>query len=128
MFCRPKQCFNRSAADLVECVAALITVRKVIFDPEETVSNPDQPGMTGPDWLATYTATWVDDSGALNVKSKGFQVDFTDPRFERAPARFRGVHYCHFIAPEFFSRVAVSTGPWLMRLGAVRKTRILCAC
>jgi hypothetical protein len=74
----------------------------VVFDPLETVTNTDEPGMTGPDWLAPYTATRVDEDGALHIKAKGFQVDFGDTRFAQAPARFRGIHYCHFLAPDYF--------------------------
>ena len=73
----------------------------VVFDPKETVINDDEPGMTGPDWLAPYTGTELDDAGTLQVRSKGFQVNFLDPRYQSAPARFRGVHYCHLIAPEY---------------------------
>ena len=54
--------------------------------------------MTGPDWLAAYTMTYSV-AGELHIVSKGFIVDFTDERFAAAPERFRGVHYCHFIAP-----------------------------
>lgn len=74
--------------------------RQVVFDADETVWNEEQPGMTGPDWLRPYVATGVDANGRLLVRAKGFRVDFTDPRFAAVPARFRGVHYCHFIAPE----------------------------
>jgi len=74
----------------------------VIFDANETVMNEDQPAMTGPDWLMPYTATYADKSNNLHIRSKGFQVNFTDPRYEKAPARFRGVHYCHLVAPEYF--------------------------
>jgi len=73
---------------------------EVVFDANETVWNEEQPGMTGPDWLKPYVATAVDDDGRLQVRAKGFRVDFTDPRFAAVPVRFRGVHYCHFIAPE----------------------------
>jgi len=81
---------------------------EVVFDENETVMNDGQPAMTGPDWLKPYEATFVDEGGRLHVRAKGFQVDFTDPRFSRAPARFRGVHYCHFIAPDHL--LAVMTG------------------
>jgi hypothetical protein len=72
----------------------------VIFDERETVSNQPMSGMTGPDWLRPYRAIYIGESGDLHIRSKGFRVDFTDPRFAKAPVRFRGVHYCHFIAPE----------------------------
>lgn len=72
----------------------------VTFDLNETVINEEEPGMTGPDWLAPYEATSLGPDGALMIRSKGFIVNFTDPQFSDAPQRFRGVHYCHFIAPE----------------------------
>lgn len=73
---------------------------RVSFDPNEVVRNRENPGMTGPDWLAPFTVSTVDESGALVIHSKGFQVDFTDPEVQEAPPRFRGIHYCHFIGPE----------------------------
>lgn len=72
----------------------------VTFDPNETVVNEEEPGMTGPDWLAPYEATSLGPDGKIIIRSKGFIVNFTDPQFLDAPERFRGVHYCHFIAPE----------------------------
>jgi hypothetical protein len=72
----------------------------VIFDERETASNQPMSGMTGPDWLRPYRAIYIGESGDLHIRSKGFQVNFTDPRFANAPVRFRGVHYCHLIAPE----------------------------
>ncbi len=73
----------------------------VAFDPAETVVNEEQPGMTGPDWLKPYTMTSVDETGALHIATRGFVVNFTDLQFAKMPERFRGVHYCHFIAPEY---------------------------
>lgn len=81
--------------------------QRVTFDPNETVSNEANPGMTGPDWLAPYTATSVDDAGELTIRSKGFIVNFTDPQYAQAPPRFRGVHYCHFLAPEYMQALLV---------------------
>jgi len=75
---------------------------RVTFDPAETVSNPSEPGMVGPDWLAPFTMTYVADD-ALHIATKGFVVDFTDPQYQKAPERFRGVHYCHLIAPDYLA-------------------------
>lgn len=93
------QDMNRAVYGLVAARVDEAVFDEVVFDPLETVVNEDQPGMTGPDWLKPYTMTYVDDANALHIRAKGFQVDFTDQRFQRAPARFRGIHYCHFIAP-----------------------------
>lgn len=72
---------------------------RVVFDPNEIVVNEKEPGMTGPDWLAPFVLTSVDADGTLRIHTKGFVVNFTDPQFAQMPVRFRGVHYCHFIAP-----------------------------
>jgi hypothetical protein len=77
----------------------------VVFDAGEAVVNSKEPGMTGPDWLAPYEMTWRDAAGTLHVRSKGFRVDWLDPRYQRMPARFRGVQYCHFIAPDYLRRL-----------------------
>lgn len=91
--------------------------RRVTFDPNEAVVNEENPGMTGPDWLAPYTATSVDETGTLTIRTKGFIVDFTDPEYEKAPARFRGVHYCHFIAPEHMYSLLTGTAEPGVRIG-----------
>ncbi len=82
--------------------------KAVIFDPSESPGNPENPGMTGPEWLKPYVMAYsVGRTGAkeLHIASKGFIVEFSDPRFAKAPERFRGVHYCHFVAPEELKRL-----------------------
>lgn len=93
------QDMNRAVFRLVGRKASKPAFRRVSFDPQETVSNPQQPGMTGPDWLAPFTLTYVQDD-VLHIATKGFIVNFNDPQYAKAPERFRGVHYCHLIAPE----------------------------
>ena len=39
------------------------------------------------------------------MRSKGFRVDWTDPQFAAMPGRFRGVQYCHLVAPEYLARL-----------------------
>ncbi len=90
---------NQAVFELVARGAREPAFSKVVFDPNETVSNEANPGMTGPDWLAPYTMDYSV-NGELHIATKGFIVEFTDERFARAPERFRGVHYCHLIAPE----------------------------
>jgi hypothetical protein len=97
------QDMNRAVFELVAPRDSKPAFEKVIFEPKEAAINEEDPGMTGPDWLKPYEATWVDDNGALHVRSKGFQVDFADPQFAKAPARFRGIHYCHFVAPAYLA-------------------------
>ena len=103
------QDMNRAVYGLVAAELARPRYREVIFDPAETVANEQEPGMTGPDWLKPYTMTSVDDAGALHIATRGFVVNFTDLRFANMPERFRGVHYCHFIAPEHLRALLAGT-------------------
>ena len=99
------QDMNRAVFDKVRYGNLRPAYKTVIFDPLETVSNEAEPGMTGPDWLAPYRPVWTDADGALHITAKGFRVDFTDPRFAAAPPRFRGIHYCHFVAPGYLAEL-----------------------
>ena len=101
----PCQEMNRQVLGLLSArlgPSAFSTYRAVIFDPDESPGNPETRGMTGPEWLKPHLLVYVGTANGgqeLHIVSKGFIVEFTDPRFNKAPDRFRGVHYCHFIAP-----------------------------
>ena len=99
------QDMNQLTYARLQSALAPAVVERVIFDPAEVVENPANPGMTGPDWLKPYEMTWRDQDGVLHVRSKGFRVDWTDPQFAAMPGRFRGVQYCHLIAPEYLARL-----------------------
>ena len=99
------QDMNRLTYDRVRATLGAVNVEAVVFDSAEVVSNTGNPGMTGPDWLAPYEMTWRDKSGVLHLRSKGFRVDWTDPQFAAMPGRFRGVQYCHLVAPVYLARV-----------------------
>lgn len=105
------QDMNRAVLALVAREVPRPVFPRVLFDPGETVVNEKEPGMTGPDWLAPFTLTTVDADGSLRIHSKGFVVDFLDPRYAALPERFRGVHYCHFIAPEQLRAVLAGSAP-----------------
>lgn len=79
--------------------------KEVTFDADETHTDAGEPIVGGPDWLLPFRMTYVDESGALHVASKAFVQDFGDVRFQNAPERFRGVHYCHFIEPRYLAAV-----------------------
>lgn len=99
------QDMNRLTYERVRASLGAVNVEPLMFDPAEEVSNADNPGMTGPDWLKPYAMTSRDDAGRLEVHSKGFRVDWTDTRFAATPARFRGVQYCHLVAPDYLARL-----------------------
>ena len=95
------QDMNRAVYRLVMETIDQTPYSVVIFDALETVSNDEEPGMTGPDWLKPFVPAYAGNPGNLHIRSKGFQVGWGDPRFANAPAQFRGIHYCHFLAPEY---------------------------
>jgi hypothetical protein len=104
------QDMNKAVFKLVAKKANSPAFTRVSFDPVETVSNDEQPEMTGPDWLAPFALTYEQDS-ALHIRAKGFIVDFNDPRYAGAPERFRGVHYCHLVAPEYMVGLMAGRAP-----------------
>jgi len=99
------QDMNRLTFDRVRATLGAVNVEPVVFDPAEEVRNAGNPGMTGPDWLKPYEMTYRDPSGVLHLRTKGFRVDWTDPQFAAMPGRFRGVQYCHLVAPEYLARL-----------------------
>jgi hypothetical protein len=99
------QDMNRLTWDRVQAALGPARVAPLAFDPAELVRNEANPGMTGPDWLKPYVLVSRNDAGVLELHSKGFRVDWTDPRFQAMPARFRGVQYCHLVAPEYLVRI-----------------------
>jgi len=104
------QIMNQAVFRLIARQVTSPAFTRVVFDPVETVSDDEQPGMTGPDWLAPFTMTYVEES-ALHIATKGFTVGFEDPRYEKVPERFRGVHYCHLIAPDYLKALMEGRAP-----------------
>jgi hypothetical protein len=99
------QDMNRLTWERVRARLGATAAGSLAFDGAEVVRNAENPGMTGPDWLKPYEMTWRDERGVLHLRSKGFRVDWTDPQFAAVPGRFRGVQYCHLIAPEYLTRL-----------------------
>ena len=114
------QDMNRYVFDALRIDAADYAYDSVAFDPtEQPQTRGVEPveGGPGPQWLQSYTATLEEPAGVLNIRTKGFTVDFLDPRFAQAPARFRGVHYCHFIAPDHLRAVVAGAVPAGVEIG-----------
>ncbi|MBM4220412.1 MAG: hypothetical protein FJ170_00515 [Gammaproteobacteria bacterium] len=95
------QDMNRETLRQVRAALPGAAGRQVVLDPGENVFNEQQPARTGADWLAPFLLTTEDAAGTLTIHSKGFRVDWLDPRFARMDARVRGVHYCHLVAPAY---------------------------
>jgi len=108
---QPCQEMNRQVFALINQqlgTEARSVYKAVIFDPNESPGDPEQPGMTGPEWLQPFTlarAQRVNGNKELIIATKGFVIEFGDPRYAQAPERFRGIHYCHFIAPLYLQQL-----------------------
>jgi hypothetical protein len=74
-----------------------------VFD--DVVLDPDEIGPSGVVWLKPYAMLYVDDADVLHIRSKALYVSWHDERFLKMPARFRGTHYCHLIAPSYLRRL-----------------------
>lgn len=74
-----------------------------VFD--DVVLDQDDTGLSGVVWLKPFTMVRVSDANVLHIKSKALYVSWHDERFLEMPARFRGTHYCHLIAPSYLRRL-----------------------
>jgi hypothetical protein len=115
------QDMNRETLRLVRAALPDAAGRQVVLDPNENAFNEKQPAATGQDWLAPFLLTTEDDAGTLTIHSKGFRVDWLDPRFAGMDARVRGVHYCHLIAPGHLRDVLTGRAAAGVQIGGVYK-------
>lgn len=115
------QDMNRETLRLVRAALPDAADRQVVLDPNENVFNEKQPAATGQDWLAPFLLTTEDAAGTLTIHSKGFRVDWLDPRFARFDARVRGVHYCHLIAPAYLRDLLAGRAAAGVKIGGVYK-------
>ena len=106
---RPCQDMNRAVYRLLREVVTDTPYSVVIFDVDEGVPEQEQPGMTGPAWLAPFVPAYDGNPGNLHIRSKGFVVDWKDPQYANAPPQFRGIHYCHFLAPSYLAELISGT-------------------
>lgn len=72
---------------------------------KKVVLDADEIGPSGVVWLKPFMMVRVDDDNALHIKAKALFVSWHDERFLKMPARFRGTHYCHLIAPSYLRRL-----------------------
>ena len=90
-----------------ETVAAVLTAltpeeqdRRVVTD-DQIVFEEDLTEFMGVNWVKPFDYAFEGPDGALHIRSKRLQVDWTNLLFKLAPEQFRGALYCHLIAPEY---------------------------
>ena len=93
---------------VAELAAAEPEAAPVIVDDDQVIDiHVDDPGPLGPEWLKPHLLAYRDKGGRLHLRGKEFRVDMGEPRYANAPPQFRGIHYCHVIAPDYLRRLAL---------------------
>ena len=71
---------------------------RIVVDADLVVDN-------GGDWLKPFAIARLDADGALHLQAKGMNKGWLDPRYANAEVQYRGVRYCHLVAPEYLRRL-----------------------
>lgn len=116
---------NREVYRLLLQSAAVAPAPAPVFDLSESLDTPEQAGMIGPVWLLPFTLTYVDGADVLHIATKGFTIDFDDPRYQKFPDSWRGTHYCHLIAPDYLQALLNGTAEAGVVIGRAAKERRL---
>lgn len=111
------QDMNRAVFEAISARVPDPVYEAVNFDPRENYFVTDVAGATGPAWLAPAALTSAD-GDTLTIHTKGFINNFTDPAHADRPVRFRGLHYCHFVAPVYFEALLRGQAEAGARVGA----------
>jgi hypothetical protein len=73
---------------------------RIVVDPDRVVDN-------GGDWLEPFAIARLGPDGALHLQAKGMNKGWLDPRYANAEVQYRGVRYCHLVAPEYLRRLVL---------------------
>ncbi len=74
--------------------------RRLRFDPERIVHDPEERTTNGPVWLEPHAVAYIGRDGSLHLRTRAMRNDWLDPRYRDAPPQFKGTRYCHFVAPD----------------------------
>jgi hypothetical protein len=73
---------------------------RIVVDADLVVDN-------GGDWLEPFAIARLEPDGALHLQAKGMNKGWLDPRYANAEVQYRGVRYCHLVAPEYLRRLVL---------------------
>jgi hypothetical protein len=73
---------------------------RIVVDADLVVDN-------GGDWLKPFAIARLEPDGALHLQAKGMNKGWLDPRYANAEVQYRGVRYCHLVAPEYLRRLVL---------------------
>jgi hypothetical protein len=77
--------------------------------PHRFMLDGDRNEIMGSRWVKPYAYVYAGTGGTVHVLAKALLVNWDDWRWKLAPARFRGTHYCHLIAPEYVRELMLGT-------------------
>jgi hypothetical protein len=106
----PASCasLNRRSLDAVMASLTRKERKKLLYRSGTAVLlEPDEMAAIGPEWLKPFEMSTIDMSGTLRIRAKAMRNDWNDPKLANAPARLKGTHYCHLIAPEYLKALLI---------------------
>jgi len=93
---------NRQTLDRVLASFSDAERRQLKFDRgRDVVIDADDRATSAAYWLQPYAIAYIGAGGALHLQSRSIHNDWLDPRLADMAPRFKGVRYCHLIAPAY---------------------------
>mgnify|MGYP000911671777 CR=1 FL=1 len=77
------------------------TRSRLVVPPHRFMLDGDENRIMGSGWIEPYPFAYAGADGAVHLHAKALLVRWDDWRWQLAPDKFRGTHYCHLIAPEY---------------------------
>jgi len=101
-----KDCRRINQRSFDELYAVLEAHREELaFRRSEVIFEEDEFAYMGPDWLDPwpYPAATVENDGKLHIRAKAMHIPYA--WYIPIPDRFKGVHYCHLVAPAYLRQL-----------------------
>jgi hypothetical protein len=92
---------NHIMARNVYATMVLEGATDVKFPLERIRLEPDDNHFMGSAWVSDYQSLWGTPDGGMHLLAKTLHVPYTHWLWQFAPEKFRGVYYCHLVAPEY---------------------------
>lgn len=98
---------NRMTIDGVYAALSDDERAKLKISQADMVIEPDEVVYMGSQWVTDYDFVYRDPEAKIRLMGKSLYVTWTNVAFAWAPERFRGVRYCHLIAPEYARKLVI---------------------
>ncbi|MSO97078.1 MAG: hypothetical protein EXR11_02500 [Rhodospirillaceae bacterium] len=98
---------NRTTIDGVYAALSDDERAKLKIAQADVVIEPDEVVYMGSQWVTDYDFVYRDPEAKIHLMGKSLYVTWTNVAFAWAPERFRGVRYCHLIAPEYARKLVI---------------------